>query len=186
VWPPAPGCGRARSGLAGLRALAGAGVTFDIVVRPGQLPAAVAAARSVPGLTVVLDHLGGPPAGSGQGASGGPWASAIRSLAQLPNVTCKLPGMHTRQADAAGLRPYYQTVLSAFGPARLLFGTDWPVSALTAPYGQVCGLYRELTADLSASETPGDLRRHRPPRLPPAIAAPRQRPPAAVTQLTRA
>ena len=106
----------------------------------------------MPGLTFVVNHLGGPPAGTGQGASSGPWASAIRSVAELPNVACKLSGMHTSQADAAGLRPYYQTALSAFGPARLLLGTDWPVSALTAPYGQVCGMYRELTAELSASE----------------------------------
>jgi len=43
-------------------------------------------------------------------------------------------------------------VLAAFGPDRLLFGSDWPVSTLAAPYGQVCYLYRELTAQLSAAE----------------------------------
>ena len=119
---------------------------------PGQLPAAVTAARSVPGLTFVLDHLGGPPAGTGRGATTGPWAAAVRSLAGLPNVTCKLSGGHTSGARAGDLRPYYQTVLAAFGPGRLLFGSDWPVSTLAAPYGQVCGMYRELTAQLSAGE----------------------------------
>jgi L-fuconolactonase len=138
--------------LAGLRALAGAGLTFDIVTLPRQLPAAVTAARSVPGLTFVLDHLGGPPAETGQEAATGPWASAIHSLAELPNVTCKLSGAHTSQARAKDLRPYYETVLAAFGPGRLLFGSDWPVSTLAAPYGQVCAMYRELTAQLSADE----------------------------------
>jgi L-fuconolactonase len=76
----------------------------------------------------------------------------IGSLAELPNVACKLSGAHTSQARAAELRPYYETVLAAFGPGRLLFGSDWPVSALTAPYGQVCAMYRELTAQLSATE----------------------------------
>jgi L-fuconolactonase len=138
--------------LRGLRQLAVAGMSFDIVTLPHQLPAAVTAARSVPGLTFVLDHLGGPPAGTGHAGTAGRWAAAIRSLAGLPNVTCKLSGAHTSGARAADLRPYYETVLAAFGPSRLLFGSDWPVSALTAPYGQVCALYRELTAWLSATE----------------------------------
>jgi L-fuconolactonase len=122
------------------------------VALPHQLPDAVTAARSVPGLSFVLDHLGGPPAGTGQAGTAGRWAAAICSLAELPNVACKLSGAHTRQARAADLRPYYETVLAAFGPGRLLFGSDWPVSALTAPYGQVCALYRELAAQLSATE----------------------------------
>jgi L-fuconolactonase len=59
--------------------------------------------------------------------------------------------MHTSAARADDLRPYYETVLAAFGPDRLLFGSDWPVSMLAAPYGQVCDMYRELTAQLSAA-----------------------------------
>jgi L-fuconolactonase len=138
--------------LRGLRGLATAGLAFDVVVLAHQLPAAVIAARSVPELTVVLDHLGAPPAESGQGATDGPWASAIRSLAELPNVACKLSGAHTSPARASDLRPYYETVLAAFGPQRLMFGSDWPVSALTTPYGEVSGMYRELTAQLSPAE----------------------------------
>jgi L-fuconolactonase len=138
--------------IRGLRALAAAGLGFDIVTLPHQLPAAVTAARSVPELTMVLDHLGGPPADSRGDADDGPWATAIRSLAALPNVTCKLSGAHTIPADAGHLRPYYQTVLAAYGPDRLMFGSDWPVSTLAAPYGRVCALYRELTAQLSPAE----------------------------------
>jgi L-fuconolactonase len=138
--------------LRGLHTLAAAGLSFDIVTLPHQLPAAVTAARSVPGLSLVLDHLGGPPASSGPDGANGPWAAAIRSLAALPNVTCKLSGMHTSPARASDLRPYYETVLAAFGPDRLMFGSDWPVSTLAATYGQVCDLYRQLTAQLSRAE----------------------------------
>ncbi len=67
-------------------------------------------------------------------------------------MTCKLSSAHTIPADADGLRPYYQTVLAAFGPDRLMFGSDWPVSTLAAPYGRVCDLYRELTTQLSPAE----------------------------------
>jgi L-fuconolactonase len=138
--------------LRGLHALAAAGLSFDIVTLPHQLPAAVTAARSVPELSFVLDHLGGPPADSGPDGANGPWAAAIHSLAALPNVTCKLSGVHTIPARASDLRPYYEIVLAAFGPDRLMFGSDWPVSTLAATYGQVCDMYRELTAQLSTSE----------------------------------
>ena len=148
---PDPGWLAQPAVLRGLRALAAAGLAFDIVARPDQLPAAVTAAQSVPELAMVLDHLGGPPAGPGQDRDG-PWATAIRRLAALPNMTCKLSGAHTIPARADDLRPYYQTVLAAFGPDRLMFGSDWPVSTLAAPYGQVCDLYRELTAQLSPAE----------------------------------
>ena len=67
-------------------------------------------------------------------------------------MTCKLSGVHTSPARASELRPYYETVLAAFGPDRLMFGSDWPVSTLAATYRQVCYVYRELTAGLSAAE----------------------------------
>jgi L-fuconolactonase len=149
---PDPGWLARPAVLRGLRALAAEGLVFDLVTLPHQLPAAITAARSVPELTFVLDHLGGPPAGSGQGATDGPWASAIRDLAVLPQVTCKLSGAHTTPASAGGLRLYYEKVLAAFGPGRLMFGSDWPVSTLAGTYRQVCGVYRELIAGLSAAE----------------------------------
>ena len=138
--------------LRGLRSLAVAGLSFDIVALPHQLPAALTAARSVPELSFVVDHLGGPPADSGRDSTSGPWASAIRGLAALPNVTCKLSGAHTSPIRAGDLRPYYETVLAAFGPDRLMFGSDWPVSTLAATYGQICDLYQELAAQLSRAE----------------------------------
>jgi L-fuconolactonase len=149
---PDPGWLARPAVIRGLQSLGAAGLSFDIVTLPYQLPAAVTAARSVPDLTIVLDHLGGPPVGSGHDSDDGPWAAAIRSLAGLPNVTCKLSGAHTIPPRASDLRPYYEAVLAAFGPDRLMFGSDWPVCTLAATYDQVHDLYRELTAQLSADE----------------------------------
>ena len=128
---PDPGWLARPAVLRGLHALAAEGLGFDLVTLPHQLPAAVTAARSVPQLTFVLDHLGGPPAGSGRGAPR-PVGFGDPPPATLPNVTCKLSGAHTSPARASGLRPYYETVLAAFGPGRLMFGSDWPVSTLAA------------------------------------------------------
>jgi L-fuconolactonase len=136
----------------GLRALAAAGLSFDIVTLPHQLPAIVTAARGVPEVSFVLDHLGGPPVPPGPDDATETWAAAIASLAALPNVTGKLSGVHSVPSRASDLRPAYEIVLAAFGPERLMFGSDWPVSTLGATYGQVCALYRELTAQLSTAE----------------------------------
>lgn len=137
----------------GLAAVGAAGLVYDLVVLPHQLPACVRAAREHPGLTFVLDHSGKPPIASGALE---PWATAIRSLAALPNTVCKLSGLVT-EADpktwtVEGLRPYADTVLDAFGPDRLMFGSDWPVCTLAATYGQVVDAAKELTGALGESE----------------------------------
>jgi L-fuconolactonase len=139
--------------LAGLRAVARAGLVYDLVVLPHQLPAAAEAAKEVPELVFVLDHLGKPPIAVGALE---PWSGAVRELATLPNTVCKLSGMVT-EADwaswtAGQLRPYAETVLGAFGPDRLMFGSDWPVCLLAASYGQVLDTARELIGGLSRDE----------------------------------
>ncbi|GAB2852995.1 amidohydrolase family protein [Streptomyces deserti] len=137
----------------GLSAVADAGLVYDLVVLPHQLPACAEAAASLPGLTFVLDHAGKPPISSGELE---PWASDLRALAALPNTVCKLSGLVT-EADPASwtvddLRPYADVVLDAFGPARLMFGSDWPVCTLAATYGDVLVTAEELTGSLSDSE----------------------------------
>jgi L-fuconolactonase len=99
-------------------------------------------------------------------------------IVTLPNVTCKLSGAHTTSADASDLRPYYQAVLTACGPDRLMFGSDWPVSTIAAPHGQVCALYQELTAQLSPAEQDAifDRTARRVYRLPGPEAPPQQQP----------
>lgn len=137
----------------GLAAVADAGLAYDLVILPHQLPAAVSAAAAVPQLTFVLDHLGKPHIASGELH---PWAHRVRALAALPNTVCKLSGMVTEAAwdswTVLGLRPYADTVLEAFGPGRVMYGSDWPVCRLAASYTDVLSVARELTAALSASE----------------------------------
>jgi L-fuconolactonase len=137
----------------GLAAVAEAGLAYDLVLLPHQLPAAARTAALLPELTFVLDHLGKPPIATGDLE---PWAHHLGNLAARPNTFCKLSGMVTEAAwdswTADGLRPYADTVLGAFGPARVMFGSDWPVSTLAASYGEVLETARTLTDGLSADE----------------------------------
>ncbi|WP_069884181.1 amidohydrolase family protein [Streptomyces luteocolor] len=137
----------------GLAALAAADLAYDLVVLPHQLPACAKAAAELPGLTFVLDHMGKPPIATGALE---PWASAVRALAARPNTVCKLSGMVTeadhRTWTVDDLRPYAETVLDAFGPRRLMFGSDWPVSTLAATYGEVLDAARLLTQSLDTAE----------------------------------
>lgn len=115
----------------GLRQVAAAGLTYDLLVLPHQLPAVIETVRALPELGFVLDHLAKPPIASGELE---PWAGLIRELAAEPNVTAKLSGLITEAVwddwDGAALRPYVDVALDAFGPGRLMFGTDWPVCLL--------------------------------------------------------
>ncbi|WP_411113554.1 amidohydrolase family protein [Streptomyces sp. 029-5] len=137
----------------GLAAVAAAGLVYDLVILEHQLPAAAKAADLLPGLTFVLDHLGKPPIAGGVTE---PWAGLVRELAARPNTVCKLSGMVTEAAwdswTAEGLRPYADTVLDAFGPERLMFGSDWPVCRLAATYGEVLDAARTLTDGLGEDE----------------------------------
>ncbi|MER6569797.1 amidohydrolase family protein [Streptomyces sp. NPDC001093] len=137
----------------GLAAVARAGLVYDLVVLPHQLPACAEAAARLPQLTFALDHLGKPPIASGDRE---PWASALRALAALPNTVAKLSGLVTEADPAswttADLRPYTDTALEAFGPDRLMFGSDWPVCTTAATYTEVHTAMSELTADLGDAE----------------------------------
>jgi L-fuconolactonase len=133
--------------LRGLAAVAGAGLAYDVVGESRHLPAAVIAARQVPELRFVLDHLGNPDMSPEPSQS---WASAFAEFAALPNTTAKLSGV--LGAPPARLRVYYDFAIHAFGPNRLMFGSDWPPCTLEATYAQVCAAARALTADLSEPE----------------------------------
>ena len=139
--------------LRGLAAVARAGLVYDLVITSGQLGQAARAAVAVPDLQFVLDHLGKPPIASGRTE---PWAQDLRALAALPNTSAKLSGLVT-EADwhrwqVADLRPYAEVALDAFGPARLMFGSDWPVCTLAASYPDVLAAARDLTGQLSPAE----------------------------------
>ena len=135
-----------------LAVLAAAGLPFDLMVRPAHFPAALEAARGHPGLQFVLDHLGKPSIASGELE---PWESGLRALAAEPNVACKLSGLQTIASPdwtCAELAPYIDIALEAFGPSRLIFGSDWPVSSQAAPYARVCEVAQAACSALSDDE----------------------------------
>jgi len=125
----------------GLRAVANAGLSYDLLVRTRELPAALATAGACPELTLVVDHLAKPPIAAGDT---GAWAEALAPLADLANVSCKLSGLVTEaewgswQPD--DLMPYFRRALDWFGQERCLFGSDWPVCLLAASYAEVLAL----------------------------------------------
>jgi L-fuconolactonase len=140
----------------GLRAVGQAGLVYDLLVRPGQLPAALRVTGDLDDLVFVLDHAAKPPVAAGTLE---PWARLLTELGTRPNVACKLSGLVTEAA--ANWRPaqfarYADVILDSFGADRLMFGSDWPVCTVTATYGEVFALARDLTAgQLSRAERAG-------------------------------
>jgi L-fuconolactonase len=113
----------------------------------------VSFAAAFPRQPFVLDHLGKPDI-RGDGFT--EWRRHFGALAALPNVTCKLSGLVT-EADWHGwtpaqLRPYLDAALEAFGPSRLMMGSDWPVCLLAARYDDVVALVRDALAEYSEDE----------------------------------
>ena len=124
--------------------VADAGLAYDLLVRERELPAAWAVAERLPQLGFVLDHLGKPRI---REALVEPWAGELHALARLPNVTCKVSGLVTEAAwdswTPRQLAPYVATAAAAFGPERLLFGSDWPVCLLASDYAEVVAAAEE-------------------------------------------
>jgi L-fuconolactonase len=121
--------------VAGITALGTQGFSYDILIYPRQLAAAEQLVTRCPGVRFVLDHCAKPPIASGDIAE---WERGIRRLARHPNVTCKLSGLVTEASwtgwTAADLLPCLDIAAGAFGPDRLMFGSDWPVCLLAADY----------------------------------------------------
>ncbi len=133
----------------GLAAVGVAGLCYDLVLPAAILPAAIDAVAACQDTVFVLDHLGNPERTADPDEA---WTSAIRRLAEFPNTVCKLSGILAEPVDLDQLRPCYEVALGAFGPDRLMFGSDWPPCTLTAGYGTVVAVARALIADLSPGE----------------------------------
>lgn len=131
--------------LANLDRLAAADLAFDVLTRPRHLPHALAALAPRPGLRAVVDHVSKPPIAAG---TLDPWRADLSALAALPNVMCKVSGLVTEADHArwtpADLEPFVAHVVRAFGPDRLMWGSDWPVCLLAASYGRVLEVAREI------------------------------------------
>lgn len=137
----------------GLGLLADYNLVYDLLLFPKHLPAACELVAQFPNQPFVLDHLAKPFIKAGVLS---PWAEDLRRLAAYPNVACKVSGMVT-EADwqtwqPADFRPYLDVVFAAFGPDRLMFGSDWPVCTVTGSYEQVVGLVADYVAQLSEAE----------------------------------
>ena len=127
--------------LRGIAALREFDLTYDILIFPRHLPVAMEFVQRFPEQRFVLDHLAKPFI-TAQTVE--PWASHIRRLAKFPNVFCKLSGMVTeadwRNWKPEHFRPYLETAFEAFGPDRVMIGSDWPVCKVAGSYKQVMSL----------------------------------------------
>ncbi|MGC1385143.1 MAG: amidohydrolase family protein [Candidatus Acidiferrales bacterium] len=139
--------------LRGISHLERYGFTYDILINPRQLPAAVQFVEKFPAQRFVLDHLAKPDIRSGK-LDG--WQHGIGALAAHPNVFCKLSGMVTEASwsswHVSDFRPYLDLVFEAFGVDRLMFGSDWPVCLVAASYGRVLGLVDDYLQKFSPAD----------------------------------
>lgn len=137
----------------GIASLLPTGLVYDILILARQLEETIRFVDRHPNQSFVLDHIAKPSIKSDD-VSG--WTNSIRELARRPNVVCKLSGMVT-EADwltwyPAQLHPYFETVLEAFGPTRLMFGSDWPVLTVAATYQRWSETVDAWLAPLTPSE----------------------------------
>ena len=139
--------------LEALRLLPQYGLSFDVCIFHAQAANTLKMMRACPDVAFVLDHIGKP--GIKMGLLD-PWRQHIREMAALPNVVCKLSGV-TTEADHRGwsrdqLRPYIDHVVECFGPDRILYGGDWPVSELAGTYLQWLATLDWATAGFSPAD----------------------------------
>lgn len=139
--------------LRGIAMLKEFNFTYDILIYPKQLPAAIRFVEKFPEQPFVLDHIAKPfiKAGVTQ-----PWAAQIRELATYKNLHCKVSGMVT-EADwqnwqSRHFKAYLDVVFEAFGADRILYGSDWPVCRLAADYKQVKDILAAYTSNFSSLE----------------------------------
>ena len=137
----------------GIRMLRDTDLVYDILIHARHLPQTLRFVDMHPDQPFVLDHCAKPPIADGPLE---PWSTHLRELAKRPNVSCKLSGLVTeadwQQWTPAILEPYWLVVLDAFGPTRLLFGSDWPVALLASSYQRWIDIVTEWVAPLSESE----------------------------------
>ncbi len=118
--------------------------TYDILIYPNQLPAAIKFVQNNPDQKFILDHIAKPFIKRKEIE---PWAAQIKELAKNPNIFCKLSGIITEANhhnwNAVDIYPYLDVIFEAFGANRLTFGSDWPVCLLAGSYKQVLNLIKE-------------------------------------------
>jgi L-fuconolactonase len=122
--------------------------TYDILIYPVQLEAAIQTVRDFPLQKFVVDHIAKPEIKAGEIDA---WAQAMREMARSGNTWCKVSGMITEAGwqtwKYEELIPYLDVIFEAFGEDRILFGSDWPVCLLAGTYEQVKGIVTTYLGD---------------------------------------
>jgi L-fuconolactonase len=137
----------------GIHMLRSSGLAYDILIFERHLPQTLQFVDRHPGQIFVVDHIAKPRIRDGILS---PWRDRMEELAKRENVYCKISGM-TTEADwktwtPETLRPYFDVVLHAFGPSRLMFGSDWPVLVVAGGYKNWVDTFRSFIAELSSAE----------------------------------
>jgi L-fuconolactonase len=139
--------------ITGVTVLGALGYSYDILIYPRQLAAAQQLVSSCPDVRFVLDHCAKPAIAGGDLQE---WRAGLNRLARHENVTCKLSGLVTetswRAWTDADLVPCLDAAAEAFGPERLMFGSDWPVCLLAAEYARVVDVIERWAVRLTTSE----------------------------------
>jgi L-fuconolactonase len=134
----------------GIQAVGDAGLVYDLLVRTRELPAALDVVRRLPEVQFVIDHMAKPRIAAGPADP--EWEVAMAPFSDCANVACKLSGMVTEASwvdwTPDSLLPYVRRAIEWFGTDRCLFGSDWPVCLLAAPYAQMLDALRYALSDL--------------------------------------
>ena len=143
--------------IANVRAIGKRGLVYEILTKTPELKASIDLVRACPDMQFVLDHISKPYI-SRQAFE--PWKSLITKLAKFPNVACKISGLvteaHWQNWKVSDFTPYVDHIIESFSPARLIFGSDWPVALLGAKnYAEIVHLAESVTASLSPDEKRG-------------------------------
>ena len=135
-----------------LTVMAGRNLVFDLDCEWPNMSAARDLALRHPDLTVVLQHIGFPRRRDNEYFTH--WVDGMRTLAEAPNITCKISGLAMTDPlfTADSLRPWIDTPLEIFGPARCVLGSNWPVDRLYSSYDVIMDIYRDRLSELLAPE----------------------------------
>lgn len=156
-----PGFATQRAFVEGVREIARRGLHFELCLKHWQLGETLELVRQCPEARFVLDHCAKPDIARGDRE---PWASQIRAMAALPNVVCKISGLVT-EADWGSWRAdqvlwYARHAADAFGPARIMFGSDWPVNEAAGGFAEWFRVAEALAAPWSAADRERFFRRN--------------------------
>jgi L-fuconolactonase len=140
--------------ISNVRKLGELGITYDLLTKVPELPAAIKLVSACPDVQFVMDHISKPRIAKQEIE---PWKTLMSELASFPNVLCKVSGLVTeanwKEWQVKDFKPYVDHVIEIFTPQRLMFGSDWPVANLGGTYSEIVRLAEDLTSGLSPSES---------------------------------